>query len=39
MIDNDIIWEAIKEDNVQMIKAFYTNGELNVYAKIIIMKH
>lgn len=29
-IDNDILLQAIKEDNVQMVKAFYTNGELDI---------
>lgn len=25
-----IIWEAIRNDNLQMVKAFFTNGELNI---------
>src|SRR5690554_4884885 len=33
IINDDVIWGAIKEDNLQMIKAFYTNGELNISAR------
>lgn len=30
---NDIIINALKEDHIQMIKAFYTNDELNIHVR------